>query len=55
MLPAVGQEHGKKGLTVLQKRMLEKLEKDLMNLFKNFFGTLRKMLNGDAEFILDDG
>lgn len=25
-----------------------------MNLFKNFFGTLWKVLNGDAEFILDD-
>jgi hypothetical protein len=53
MWSTVGQEHGKKRLKVLQKQRLEKLEKDLMNLFKNFFGTLRKILNGDFELILD--
>jgi len=54
MLSTAGQEHGKKRLNVLQKRRLEKLEKDLMNLFKNFFFALRKMLNGEVEFILDN-
>jgi hypothetical protein len=53
-MSTVGQEHGKKQLKVLQKRRLEKLEKALMNLFNNFFGTLQKILNGDGEFILDD-
>jgi hypothetical protein len=36
MLSTVGQEHGKKQLNVLQEQRLEKIEKDLMNLFKNF-------------------
>jgi hypothetical protein len=54
MLSTVGQEHGKKRLKVLQKRRLEKLENYLINLFKNFFGTLRKILNVDVELILDD-
>jgi hypothetical protein len=53
-MPTVGQEHGKKRLKVLQKGRLEKLEKDLMNLLKNFFGAPRKILNGDVEFISDN-
>jgi len=53
-MSTVGQEHGKKRLKGLQKGRLEKLEKDLMSLLKNFFDAPRKILNGDIEFIFEN-